>query len=678
MTWANRHGIPIRMMDLPAAISWELHRIGLQTAADAPEAGENEPVAPGEEPEFVAPPARPRDPISWFADIAGYPSSDRWWEHQFEQKFIPESAAEHFEAVSLMMRTLRESGVESVLDLENEYREAYMAQLIRKARNEMYQNIVVVCGAWHAPALENLDQTEKQHAKILKKLPKSKIKVGTTWIPWTNDRLAFESGYGAGIASPGWYGHLWNHPKDTGMLWLTHVAHLFRRKKMDISTAHVIEGYRLAESLAALRELYRPGLTELNEATTTVMCMGDEVLLKLVETDLIVGQALGKTPPDLPKLPLQANFEEQVRKLKLPLDANSKEKNLDLREELDRNRSAFLFRLNILGIPWAKLTAGRSKGTFKEVWKMEWSPEMMISLIEMGIWGNSVEDAASKYLRHQADDTHLIGALSGMIQQAIPAGLFGAIEYLLGKINEAATVSADILELMEALVPLAGISRYGNVRQSDLESINALSEGLLIRICIGLPAACYGLDDETAGKTFNLMRQVNDAVRLLDNETLVDTWYQTLWNIAHKNGIPPVIAGCTCRLLLDAQMMDREETARRLSYELSSGNESVYAAAWVEGFLKSSGMILLYDDVLWNILHHWLGELPADTFTGLLPILRRTFAKFPAGERKQLGEKARRGTIQLNKENDQAVFADFDPELGALALTAAANILGIS
>jgi hypothetical protein len=401
-------------------------------------------------------------------------------------------------------------------------------------------------------------------------------------------------------------------------------------------------------------------------------------LLKLVETDLIVGQALGKTPEALPKLPLQADFEAHARTLRLALQAERKDLELDLRKDLDRNRSAFLFRLNILEIPWAKQTASRTKGTFRESWTLQWNPEMMIVLIEKGIWGNSVEDAASKFLCHRADETTQIGALSGMIQLAIPAGLFSAIEYLLHKISEEATISADILDLMAAVVPLAEVSRYGNVRQSDLESIAALAEGLLVRICIGLPAACYGQDEETAAKTFTLMRKVHDAVRLIEQDGLTEMWYQALQTIALKDGIPPVISGCTCRLLLDAQIMDREEAARRFSYELSAGNNPVYAAAWIEGFLKSSGMILLYDDVLWTMLYQWLAALEPETFTGLLPILRRTFSKFPEGERRQLGEKAKRGGGQQFRNEDGVTEAAFDEALAVSVMETVAGLLGLS
>jgi pheromone shutdown protein TraB len=619
-----------------------------------------------------------RDPIRYFAKIAGYDDSEMWWEHHFEQRHIANTAEAHFEAVMLMMSTLREHDVKSALDEENVWREAYMAQQIRQAQREMYDNIVVVCGAWHAPALLDLDKTEAAHAKIIKKMPKPKIKVGTTWIPWTNDRLAMSSGYGAGIVSPGWYGHVWKKPKDKGELWLTKVAQLFRQKKMDISTAHVIEAYRLAEAVSSLRGLGRIGLLELNEATQTVMCMGDGILLELVKKELIVGHGIGKVPDELPKLPLQADFEEKARKLKLKQTADFNDTDLDLRKELDLNRSIFLHRLTILGINWGKesMISSKAKGTFKESWRLQWKPEMLVDLIEKGIWGNSIDEATTKFLLDKAAKTDAVSALSEMIQWAIPAELFTAIAILLRKINDLATVSADILELMAAITPLADVGRYGNVRKTDLVAINTLVEGLILRVCIGLPNACYGLDDAASQLTFEQIRKVNDAVRLLENPILREEWFKTLTQLTDKSGVHPVIRGCTTRLLFDGKQLDTEGVAVKFSFALSTGNEPSFSAGWIEGFLKGSGMILLYDDLLWNLLYKWVSELKEDIFTELLPILRRTFAKYAVGERRQLGEKARKG-VASTAASEVGYGEDFDYELADSVLPLALKLLGI-
>ena len=724
MVFAKKNNTPVRMMDLPMAISWtqqdekrnelkiknsELKsnklpldgRINLPTidvnaainngriySPDTPVVSTNltsnrfnsndlliKPI--DEDADIELPVAR--DPIGYFAKIAGYDDSEMWWEHHFEQRHVANTAEAHFEAVMLMMSTLREHDVKSALDEENVWREAYMAQLIRQARNEMYDNIVVVCGAWHAPALLDLDKTEKEHAKILKKLPKSKIKVAATWIPWTNDRLSMSSGYGAGIVSPGWYSHVWKKPKDKGELWLTKVAQLFRQKKMDISTAHVIEAYRLAEAVSALRGLSRIGLVELNEATQTVMCMGDGILLELVRKELIVGHGIGKVPNELPKLPLQADFEEKAKKLKLKQTADFNDIELDLRKELDLNRSIFLHRLTILGIRWGKESgvSSKVKGTFKEPWRLQWKPEMLVDLIEQAIWGNAIDAATTNFLVDKAAKTESVSQLSALIQQAIPAELFTAIELLLQKINDLATVSADILELMAAITPLADVGRYGNVRKTDLVAINTLVEGLILRVCIGLPNACYGLDDAASQQTFEQIRKVNDAVQLLENPILREEWFKTLGYLTDKSGVHAVIRGCTTRLLFDGKQLDTEGVSVKFSFALSTGNEPSFSAGWVEGFLKGSGMILLYDDVLWNLLYKWVSELQQDTFTELLPILRRTFSKYAVGERRQLGEKARKG-VALNDVNDSNLIANFDYELADSVLPLALKLLGFN
>ncbi|MEY3271663.1 MAG: hypothetical protein RLZZ341_564, partial [Pseudomonadota bacterium] len=64
----------------------------------------------------------------------------------------------------------------------------------------------VVCGAWHVPALRDDSLTARADTALLKGLPK--VRVATTWVPWTYRHLTRASGYGAGVRSPGWYEHL--------------------------------------------------------------------------------------------------------------------------------------------------------------------------------------------------------------------------------------------------------------------------------------------------------------------------------------------------------------------------------------------------------------------------------------------------------------------------------------
>src|SRR5262249_43056473 len=186
------------------------------------------------------------DPMTALAAAAGYDDPELWWEHQVERR---QDAAGLFDAIAEVMQALRADSPVAERDLT---REAFMRQSIRAAVKEGRDRIAVVCGAWHAPALIDAGSV-KADAHLLKGLPKTKVE--TAWIPWTYSRLSYRSGYGAGVDSPGWYQHLWTAPARAPVRWLVEAARLLRAEDLEAPSAGVIEAARLADALAAMREL---------------------------------------------------------------------------------------------------------------------------------------------------------------------------------------------------------------------------------------------------------------------------------------------------------------------------------------------------------------------------------------------------------------------------------------
>jgi hypothetical protein len=72
---------------------------------------------------------------------------------------------------------------------------------------------------------------------------------------------------------------------------------------------------------------------------------------------------------------------------------------------------------------------------------------------------------------------------------------------------------------------------------------------------------------------------------------------------------------------------------------LTVGTPPAHGAAWVEGFLSGGGLLLVHDDALLELLDGWLADIPAEAFGDVLPLLRRTFGAFAAGERRAIGER---------------------------------------
>ena len=90
-------------------------------------------------------------------------------------------------------------------------REAHMRQSIRAARTEGSREHRRGLRRLARAALEVLPPRKNDDA-LLRGL--KRVKVDATWVPWTASRLAYTSGYGAGVESPAWYRHLWETNGD--------------------------------------------------------------------------------------------------------------------------------------------------------------------------------------------------------------------------------------------------------------------------------------------------------------------------------------------------------------------------------------------------------------------------------------------------------------------------------
>ena len=410
------------------------------------------------------------------------------------------------------------------------------------------------------------------------------------------------------------------------------------------SSASVIEAVRLAETLAAMRGKHRPSLLELNEATQTVLCFGNDAPLRLIHEKLIVGEVLGQVPDETPAVPLQQDLQREQKRLRFPAEATQKTIDLDLRKENDLARSQLLHRLSLLGIAWGELQRGNTgKGTFHELWRVQWQPEFSVALIEAGVWGNTVLEAATSFVKHKADKAKNLADLTSLVDHTLLADLPEAVAHLMTRIQSEAAVANDIAYLLDALPPLANVMRYGNVRQTDTAMVGSVVDGLVARICVGLPNACASLNDDAAAAMYERIVNVNGAIALLQNQEHSTLWQSTLQSLSGQSTLHGLIAGRCCRLLFEAQVFSAEETARRLSFALSTASDPAQAAAWIDGFLRGSGLLLLHDEALWQVIDEWVVSLPAETFTQLLPLLRRTFATFAAPERRQMGERVAHG-----------------------------------
>ena len=639
LVWAQARGVSVRFMDLPQA-----HRMAMRVQRERREV----------------------DPLEELGRAAGYGDGERWWEHLVEERRDP---AGLFAGILEAMTAVRSTAPEQAERGEEAFREAWMRKTLRAAEKEGFQRIAVVCGAWHAPVITT--EGKKGDDALLRGL--AKVKVAATWVPWTHGRLALSSGYGAGIQAPGWYAHLFDGGGSAG--WLTRVARLLRAEDLDASAAHVIDAVRLADTLAALRGRHLVGLPELVEATQAVLCLGSELPMRLVHEKLIVGEVLGGVPESAPAVPLARDLAAEQRRLRLKADPAEKLLELDLRRAIDLGRSHLLHRLQLLGVLWGEpeeQSAGM--GTFRESWRLRWDPELAIGVIEASLWGTTVAEAAAACAVDRARAISDLPRLGALLDLAFLADLPDAAAAAMARLDEVAAVAADVLHLMRALPPLANVLRYGNVRGTDTQIVERVLGGMVARIAVGLPAACASLDDTAAQEMFTQVNAVENALAIAGSAERRAEWHAALGQVAVGPTVHGLVAGRAARILLDAGALDRAEATRRTGLALAATTSPEAGAAWAEGFLRGSGLLLLYDDALWDVVDRWLDGLADEAFIQTLPLLRRTFATFPAGERRKLGERARREAGGAAMP-DQAV-TDLDLDRAQAVLPLVRRILG--
>src|SRR5262249_9218638 len=140
---------------------------------------------------------------------------------------------------------------------ENLLREAYMRRRVEQAVASGYkpEKIVAVVGAFHAPVLngDSPSMTDAEFAALPPPTSKAAL------MPYSYFRLSSQSGYGAGTRAPAYFELLWQALNEQGIRdlsrrYLSLVARHLREAGTHRSTAEVIDGVRLAETLGALKD----------------------------------------------------------------------------------------------------------------------------------------------------------------------------------------------------------------------------------------------------------------------------------------------------------------------------------------------------------------------------------------------------------------------------------------
>ncbi len=662
LVWCQENKTPARFFDLPSSVFLGLMDRDDGTAVlekEKPEEKKKEKptlaqtLADDEEeaePPIVEEKPKRNSIYDQIAELAGEPDYETYWERHFEQLRVNNSYLEAARSYGAELRAIEDFSTRHAA--ENLVREAYMRRKIQQAiaQGIKPEQIVVVTGAFHATAFgpDLPPMTDEEFAKLRQRDSKM------TLMPYSFLKLSSQSGYGAGNHAPAYFEMVWNafnENRAAGLptLFLTNVVRELRTAGTFRSTAEVIEGVRLAEAMAGMKNSL-PTLRELQDAAVTLLGQGDPATVRESLLRVEVGTAIGALAKGVSQTSIQDDFYRELDRLKLePFKASVKrELDLDLRENhrvksaeaafLDLHRSSFLHRLDVLEVPFAEKLAVHQEGTsWAERWALQWTPEAEIAIVEAVLLGETIELAVAFKFKQRLEKCTSIAEAAAIIRRACECGMSGSIELARRTLQRLANDSSDFVALASATHELGLVIRYGDVRQFDAEPLKPLLEQLFLEGALTLVGAS-NCDLAAAKKMVVGMNELNKVA--LDYTSLIDEplWISELQKLAQADHLNPLLSGYACALLLERNLISNDELAKEVSRRLSPGIAADLGAGWFEGLSQRNRYALLTRLILWEQLAGYVASLTDDEFKRALVFLRRAFGEFSPAEKRSITE----------------------------------------
>jgi len=293
-------------------------------------------------------------------------------------------------------------------------------------------------------------------------------------------------------------------------------------------------------------------------------------------------------------------------------------------------------------------------------------------MIDASAAGNTVASAAAKRMTEIIMAERTVSGIAVILETIRLTDLAVATPPTMSKLQDLAAVSSDLQDLMNALLALVQVSRYGSVRSTSGETLAHVVDGIVIRVTNGLASACVQLDEDAAYDMLACIDKTHSAVNILESDDYLARWKRALHEVADDDACHPVVLGRCTRMLYDLDCLDSEALAHAFRLAVSRGNDVVLSAAWIEGLLLHGAILLLHDDALFKVIDAWVGELEEEDFVRALPLIRRAFSTFSSMELGQLGDRVLYGSAET-----QTAASEIDPELAGGALPLLKQMLGL-
>ncbi len=522
--------------------------------------------------------------------------------------------------------------------------------------------LVVVTGGFHTAALPHL---------VLERPPRrdrpapDKFDSQTVLTRYSFDQLDRLNGYASGMPSPDYYQRLWQHVDgggeaaalDAASRVLVEVGHLTRERDVGpkLSAADEIAALEQARRLARFRgRTDGPTREDLLDSVRSCFVKGSmdgegQLLMDLVY-GVLAGRAVGDLPAGVGVPPIVDDFRRRAAGLRLKIaDSTPKQLALDIyRRAAHRLSSRFLHSLGFLEVPFAAALAGpdfvRGVGLERrqEHWEYRWSPRTESRLIELAVYGSTVEEAALTMLGERIERLEERGQSRSaveavkMLVTACRLGLHRQVGERLLRLIEA-DISEDV-SFASAAEAIGELCLLWDSREPleahHLAAVPRLAAAAYARACYLLPTLA-GSPPETHKDALSHLNAVRELLSGGRDELFdAELFYDALQRTASLTPCASRVAGGVAGLLFGVGRLREDELIQRLdaNLESSSRDSSSIGAEFLSGLFGTCR------EASWSLkgvlesLNRSLSGWGEEQFLHALPELRLAFAELTPRE----------------------------------------------
>jgi hypothetical protein len=519
-------------------------------------------------------------------------------------------------------------------------REQYMRYCIEQhiARYKVAEkDVLVITGGMHSIALPST-------AAAKPSMPEEGFL--NSLVPFSYFRISDKSGYGSGNQGPLYYECAWRQldggadkPYETIALdFITQILGDARNKDEVISVSDSINAFHDAKLLALLRRRREPCMKDLVDSIYMTVVKGNPAVegayLQPLIRERLVGHKVGKITKSMGRLPLQDDFYLRFESLGIELSEKGEAFNLNMRNSPDMTRSVLFWRVSYLGLGILDRTAGPDMlkgvtGVFTETWMLHWNPGVDVKLIELNIYGSTVEEASkNKMLEELKTEIGNFDHVSNLLYHAIVMGFTAEFDSIHQSCMDSLDHDDNFMNLSGGFMNVVVIYHLLKAmvnQEKNLKQVEELLTRNYFATCFALPNLANP-KDELVDPLVSSIKKVATVLLTftgvdLDRHAFLGSLKTCMSTTANE-----FIKGCCLGIMYLMNAVDLPEVKRQImEYMGSNDSIKVKIGELIRGVIFECQSQFLFNPDILKLLDEVISSVEWPIFAVILPSLKKSF-----------------------------------------------------